>query len=176
MKLIEIEEKKHNVTIDLKYSSVDNILGKKIFNENKCFLHPSAEKKLVKAVYIARKLNYRIKIFDAYRPQYVQEKLWSKFPDPDFIANPSKGSPHTKGIAIDLTLLDSNKNELKMGTGFDDLTKKSYHLSDNISLEERKNRHQLLSIMVLAGFDFYLNEWWHYQLFNSEDYELIPNF
>ena len=50
MKLIEIEEKKHDVTIDLKYSSVDNILGEKIFNENKCFLHPSAEKKLVKAV------------------------------------------------------------------------------------------------------------------------------
>ena len=42
MKLVEISVKKHNLIIDLKYASEDNILGKKIFQEDKCFLHPEA--------------------------------------------------------------------------------------------------------------------------------------
>ena len=40
------------------------------------------------------------------------------------LSDPKKGSPHTKGIAIDLTLIDFNGNELDMGTKFDDFHKK----------------------------------------------------
>ena len=62
-----------------------------------------------------------------------------------------------------------------MGTKFDDFSKKAYHLSKEVSITARKNRYLLLSIMTLAGFDFYHNEWWHYQLFNPIQYQLIPN-
>ena len=175
MKLVEISVKKHNLIIDLKYASEDNILGKRIFQEDKCFLHPEAEKMLVQAVNIASSLQYKLKIFDAYRPQYVQESLWSGYPNPNFLSDPKKGSPHTKGVAVDLTLTDKNNNELDMGTKFDDFSKKAYHLSKEISVTARKNRYLLLSIMTLAGFDFYHNEWWHYQLFKSNQYQLIPN-
>ena len=176
MKLIEINVETHGLLIDLKYGCEDNILGKKIFHENKCFLHPEAEKLIVNAVNIANSLGYKLKIFDAYRPQYVQQALWSKFPDPNFLSNPEKGSPHTRGVAIDLTLLNFNEDELDMGTKFDDFTEKAYHLSEDISLKARKNRSMLLSIMTLAGFDFYHKEWWHYQLFNSKKYDLVLNF
>ena len=67
---------------------------------------------LVQAVSIASSLQYKLKIFDAYRPQYVQESLWSGYPNPNFLSDPKKGSPHTKGIAVDLTLTDKNNNEL----------------------------------------------------------------
>ena len=60
-----------------------------------------------------------------------------------------------------------------MGTCFDDFTELAYHLSNNIKTEIKKNRCLLLSIMTLAGFDHYLNEWWHYQLFNPKKYPLI---
>ena len=62
MKLVEISVKKHNLIIDLKYASEDNILGKRIFQEDKCFLHPEAEKMLVQAVNIASSLQYKLKI------------------------------------------------------------------------------------------------------------------
>ena len=88
MKLVEISAEKHNVIIDLKYASEDNILGKIIFLENKCLLHPKAEEMLVQAVNIASSLQYRLKIFDAYRPQYVQESLWSSYPNPNFLSDP----------------------------------------------------------------------------------------
>ena len=55
-----------------------------------------------------------------------------------------------------------------MGTGFDDFTKLSYHGSLNISDLAYKNRLILLGIMTDSGWDFYRNEWWHYQLFNSK--------
>ena len=140
---------------------------------NRCFLLEEAAKKLLDATTIAKDLGYYFKIFDAYRPSYVQEALWEFDPNPNFLSDPKKGSPHTKGIAIDLTLVDSNGNELDMGTKFDDFTKNSYHLSKDLEKEVRVNRRLLLSIMTLAGFDFYQKEWWHYQLFNAKKFPLI---
>tara|TARA_B100000886_G_C20280354_1_gene430898 strand:+ start:225 stop:764 length:540 start_codon:yes stop_codon:yes gene_type:complete len=176
MKLIEIKKNTFNVILDLKYAGKDNILGKVIFHENRCFLLEEAAKKLLDATTIAKDLGYYFKIFDAYRPSYVQEALWEFDPNPNFLSDPKKGSPHTKGIAIDLTLVDSNGNELDMGTKFDDFTKNSYHLSKDLEKEVRVNRRLLLSIMTLAGFDFYHKEWWHYQLYNASNYPLIKNY
>ncbi len=176
MNLIKINEQKFNVVIDLKYASSNNILGKKIYRENICLLHQAAAAKLFKAAEIALSMGLKIKIFDAYRPKYVQQALWDFNPNPNFLSDPKKGSPHTRGIAVDLTLINKKNIELDMGTNFDDFTEKALHLSDNISLKVRKNRCILLSIMTLAGFDFYHNEWWHYQLFNSKNYELINSF
>ena len=136
----------------------------------------AAAVKLLDAISIAKDLGYYFKIFDAYRPSYVQETLWEFSPNPDFLSNPIKGSPHTKGIAIDLTLVDLHGNELDMGTKFDDFTKNAYHLSKDIGTKVKINRRLLLSIMTLAGFDFYHKEWWHYQLFNASSYPLIKNF
>ena len=175
MKLIEIYKDSFGVEIDLKYASNDNITGGKIFLENRCFLVEEAAIKLKKAILIAKGLDLSFKIYDAYRPTYVQQALWNFDPNPNFLTNPAKGSPHTKGIAIDLTLIDLKGNELDMGTKFDDFTEKAYHLSNSIDKQVRLNRYMLLSIMTLAGFDHYLNEWWHYQLFNSSKYPLINN-
>lgn len=176
MKLIEINKDAYQVTLDLKYASTDNIVGKRIFNENKCYLLQEAAEKLLLASRIARDLGYSLKIYDAYRPTYVQKHLWNFDPNPNFLTNPKKGSPHTRGVAVDLTLTDLKGNELEMGTRFDDFTNKAYHLSKNINRIAKINRHILLSIMTLAGFDFYLNEWWHYQLFNASNYPIIHNF
>ena len=176
MNLIEIKKNVFNVSIDLKYASNDNIIKKKIFRENQCFLLEETAEKLLDAIKIARKLGYSFKIFDAYRPTYVQKALWEFDPNPNFLSDPQKGSPHTRGIAIDLTLTDIKGNELEMGTKFDDFTEKAYHLSENLEKQIRINRHLLLSIMTLAGFDFYHKEWWHYQLFNPSKYPLIHDF
>ncbi|MBF95960.1 MAG: D-alanyl-D-alanine dipeptidase [Pelagibacterales bacterium] len=174
MALIEIKKNKFDIDIDLRYATKNNITGRKIFREGKCFLESLAAEKLFFASKIAKDFNCRLKIFDAYRPQYVQEALWKFCPDPDFLTHPKKGSPHTRGVAVDLTLTKNNV-DLDMGTDFDDFTEKAYHLSKNVSLESRRNRSLLLSIMILAGFDFYEKEWWHYQLYNSKNFSLIKN-
>ena len=96
-------------------------------------------------------------------------------PDENFLAHPKKGSPHSRGVAIDLTLINKKNYELNMGTEFDNFSSLSFHGNMIISKEAQKNRHVLLEIMLKSGWDFYQNEWWHYQLHNSKSYPLISN-
>ena len=60
-----------------------------------------------------------------------------------------------------------------MGSSFDEFTNLSHHGSINVSLEAQRNRFFLLGVMTAAGWDFYSNEWWHYQLFDTRNYPLI---
>ena len=96
-------------------------------------------------------------------------------PDPNFIAPPDKGSPHSRGVAIDITLVNSNNIELDMGTGFDEFSRLSYHGCLDITKEAYQNRLTLLGIMTDAGWDFFRNEWWHYQLFNSKNFPIVDD-
>ena len=120
-------------------------------------------------------LGYRFKIFDAFRPVEAQWLLWNHTPDPNFLADPQHGSPHSRGVAIDLTLIDKDGEELEMGTDFDAFTSKSHHGNLEVSNGAQFNRYLLLGIMTTAGWDFYQNEWWHYQLHNVEDYSLLSD-
>ena len=174
--LIKVNKKNIDVLIDLRYSTNNNFTKEKVYFSQECYIHKVAYEHLHIAVEIAKKQKLILKIFDAYRPTYVQKALWEFDPNPNFLSDPQKGSPHTRGIAIDLTLTDFNGNELEMGTKFDDFSEKAYHLSEDLERKVRTNRHLLLSIMTLAGFDFYHKEWWHYQLFNPSQYPLIHNF
>ncbi len=125
---------------------------------------------------LAAELGLRLKIFDAFRPLEVQQALWDHTPDPDFLSQPGIGStPHCRGVAVDLTLVDAKGNELDMGTEFDEFTPKSHHGNIAISKEAQRNRFTLLGIMTSAGWDFYRNEWWHYQLFNARQYPALTD-
>ncbi len=165
-----------NVEISLAYATPNNFTGKPVYKKTAgCFLHRDAAQKLATAINIAGKLGYRLKIFDAYRPSEAQWKLWQHTPDPEFLANPERGSPHSRGVAIDLTLIDANGCELDMGTDFDEFSQLSHHGNMDISANAQRNRCLLLGIMTTAGWDFYRNEWWHYQLFNARQYKLLTD-
>ena len=173
MSMVEITAADFDVEIALAYATPDNITGKPIYARAACYLHADAAEKLKAAVALAAALGFRFRIFDAYRPTEAQWKLWEAFPSEEFVANPRKGSPHSRGVAVDLTLIDASGNELDMGTGFDEMRPISHHARTDIPVEAQRNRFALLGIMSAAGWDFYKNEWWHYQLFQSRDYPLV---
>ncbi len=175
MSLIEITEASHNIVLDMRYATMNNFTNQQIYDSSRCFLRPEALYLLEKAIQLAEQQKLRFKIFDAYRPQYAQERLWSICPNSDYITPPERGSPHTRGIALDLTLIDQNGQELDMGTPFDSFDITSHHGTTQISAEAALNRYKLLGIMMSAGWDLYVNEWWHYQLFNARQFDLIPN-
>ena len=175
MSLVKITPESHGVHIEIAYATVNNFTGRPVYTRPACYLHTTAEKKLRNALAYAEKLGYRVKIFDAFRPSEAQWKLWNHTPDPDFLADPRRGSPHSRGVAVDLTLTDANGTELEMGTRFDEFTPLSHHGNIEISTEAQRNRHLLLGIMTTAGWDFYRNEWWHYQLFNARIYPLLSD-
>ncbi len=172
-KLVKVCEQKLSISLDIRYATKNNFTKNEIYSRNECYLNPVAYEHLIMSVDLANRLGYRLKIFDAFRPRESQQKLWNFFPSSEFLAPPSKGSPHSRGVAIDLTLLSKDGNELDMGTEFDEFSKLSYHGSKQISSEALKNRSILLGLMSASGWDFFKNEWWHYQLFNSKTYPLL---
>ncbi|MES2281861.1 MAG: D-alanyl-D-alanine dipeptidase [Pseudomonadota bacterium] len=171
--LVHITPQTHQVVIDMMYATPDNFTGKVVYGFTGCFLHPQAEAALRKAVAAAAGFGFTLKIFDAYRPQEAQEALWAHLPDPHYVADPAVGSNHTRGVALDLTLLDARGNELDMGTPVDTMTPASHHFHPALPAEVMLNRMHLLTIMLEAGFVHHPNEWWHYQLADAHSFELI---
>ena len=171
--LVEITEASHNILLDLRYATKNNITGTRIYHDDRCFIHKEANELLQRSIGLAKEQGLKIKIFDAYRPRAVQEALWAHCPDPNYVMPPDKGSHHTRGVAIDLTLVDENGQELDMGTDFDDLSPRAHHGASPINPQVAANRYLLLGIMMSSGWDFFVNEWWHYQVFKAREYPLI---
>ncbi len=167
--LVRIRPPDFDVDLRLAYATADNFTGRPVYRRAACWLHPQAAALLRRASELARPLGYRLRIFDAFRPAEAQRVLWNHTPDPDFLADPRRGSPHSRGAAVDLTLLDGAGAELDMGTGFDAFTPLSHHGCVAIGAEAQRNRATLLGIMTAAGWDFYRHEWWHYQLFDARE-------
>jgi zinc D-Ala-D-Ala dipeptidase len=166
MPLVEITPATHGVEFDIAYATPRNVTGKPVYRRAGCYLHADADAKLKRAIDLARPHGLGIKIFDAFRPTEAQWRLWEARPDPEFLADPRRGSPHSRGVAVDLTLTEAGA-ELDMGTGFDAFTPLSHHANTEVSPVAQRNRLLLLGIMSAAGWDFYSNEWWHYQLFDA---------
>ncbi len=172
--LIQIKQPEFDVEQYIAYATADNFTGKALYNNSDCYLHKNAALLLQKSIKHAAALDLRLKIFDAFRPIIIQQALWDNTPDPEFISNPQTGAvPHCRGVAVDLTFIDKNGNELDMGTPFDEFSPLSHHGNMEISAACQQNRHLLMGVMTTAGWDFYRNEWWHYQLFEPRKYPIV---
>jgi D-alanyl-D-alanine dipeptidase len=175
MALVAITADRFDVDIALAYATAENFTSAPIYGTAHCFLHADAAALLQRAIALAAALGYRFRIFDAFRPTEAQWAMWRHTPDPVFLSDPRRGSPHSRGVAVDLTLIDAAGVALDMGTAFDAFTPRSYHGALDIAATAQRNRAVLLGIMTAAGWDCYLKEWWHYQLFAPRRYPLLSD-
>jgi D-alanyl-D-alanine dipeptidase len=174
--LIHITEQTHDAAIALIYATENNFTGQVIYEHPLCFLHPQAEIGLRKAIDAARALfGLRPKILDAFRPQEAQEALWAVAPNPDYIADPKTGSNHTRGVAVDLTLIGADGLALDMGTPVDTMSAASPHFHEAHAAAIQLNRMRLLTVMLEAGFVHHPREWGHYQLPDAAQFPLIDS-
>lgn len=149
---------------DMKYASSDNFLKSKVYDCAECYLRFKTVKALVKANAVFIKRGYKIKLFDCYRPLDVQKKMWEIVSNPTYVANPTKGSIHNRGGAVDITLVDKNGVELDMGTTFDFFGIEASHNYTNLSSKIIQNRKLLKGVMTKKKFNSFDSEWWHYNL------------
>jgi D-alanyl-D-alanine dipeptidase len=165
-----VDVKKHipDIEVQLMYASENNIVGKKLYSDDSAYLRKATADKLARANEEFKKLGYRMKIWDAYRPTEVQYTLWQKVPDSRYIVEPKKGSVHSRGAAVDITLVDRNGKEISMPTGFDGFNKKADKNYSDVSAEKAKNAKLLEKVMVENGFESVYYEWWH---FNDKDWK-----
>jgi zinc D-Ala-D-Ala dipeptidase len=171
--LVEITPHTHDVLIDMVYAGPHNLTGAPVYESDRCWLHRDAESRLVQAVKLARLTGARLKVLDAYRSPQAHEVLCRYVTDPRYIADPKRGSHHSRGVAVDLTLVDGEGRELDMGSPFDAMVEASHHFNPALSTDVHRNRFLLLGIMTQAGFLLLEEEWWHYQLPEARSYPMI---
>ena len=172
---VNLKEYSTDFVYDMKYATEDNFLKAKVYDCAECYLRLKTAKALILANSKFIKLGYRIKIYDCYRPLDIQKKMWALVSNPSYVANPSKGSIHNRGGAVDITLVDRNGKELDMGTPFDFFGPEASHDYQNFPNEILENRALFKKIMMSAKFQSFESEWWHYNLKNAK-LDPISNF
>lgn len=173
--LVRVRDYIPDILVELPYGTVENFTGKVIYDFSDAWLRYGTVKKLALVQDELRDKGLFLKIWDGYRPKSAQQKLWEVCPDPAFVSDPSKGSnSHCRGIAVDLTLVDSNGNELIMPTGFDDFSSLADRDYGDCAPEAASNAQYLEDLMSEYGFKPYSKEWWHFS--DTQEYPIIEDF
>ena len=154
---------------ELIYATADNFTGQSIYDFTDAYLRYGTVKKLAAVSEELAQQGLYLKIWDAFRPVSAQFRLWEIFPNPTYVANPTKGhSSHSRGNTIDLTLVNAEGNELEMPTGFDDFSAKADRDYSDCNETETANAMLLQNTMENHGFSGYFGEWWHFS--DSDSY------
>ncbi len=170
---------------EIRYFSTYNFVGERIhgYEEPCALLTREAARALLEVSNEVNVQGYRLKIFDAYRPACAVRHfvMWG-IEDLDLRMKPffypelekqvlfKKGyiasqSSHSRGSAVDLTLLDMQTGkELDMGSPFDMFSEVSHPDYRGITEEQYENRMFLQNAMVRHGFQPIYCEWWHFSL------------
>mgnify|MGYP003946854401 CR=1 FL=1 len=173
--MVDIKKAIPGLQLDLRYAGTNNFMHQKLYPSLRTtYLRKDVVDNLMKVQTELLNQHLGLKVFDAYRPYSVTEKLWEPVQDDRYAADPKKGSGHNRGIAVDLTIINLKTNkELDMGTGFDNFSDTAHLTFKNLPGSVLQNRKLLQSIMEKYGFTALKTEWWHFSLPNAIDYELM---
>ena len=166
--MVEVAKVCPSIVIELRYGTARNVTGQPIYPPHaRCLVRRSVAERLKKAQEELQTRKLGLKIWDAYRPAWVQQILWDAVRNPDYVGEPARGgSLHTFGAGVDVTLVDAKGRELRMPTDFDDFTAAASRTYRGKDPTVAANLLTLQRAMVHAGFWVLRDEWWH---FVSED-------
>jgi D-alanyl-D-alanine dipeptidase len=173
--MLDINKNIPGIVLDLKYAGRSNFMHQKLYTHiSTTFIRKPAAIALLQVQKELNQQGLSLKIFDAYRPYSITEKMWEQVKDDRYAADPKKGSGHNRGVAVDLTIIElKTGKELSMGTVFDNFSDTAHHDFKVLPDEILKNRTVLKSMMEKYGFKSLVTEWWHYSLPNAKDFELL---
>lgn len=178
VELVDLRSIDPTIVVDLRYAGVRNIGGVAFYPSNMpALVRPAVARRLALAQTFLRAQGSGLKIWDAYRPKAAQARLWELTRTTTYLADPNGGigSLHTRGVAVDATLVDNHGRELQMPTDFDDfsLAAMIYYRGPNPLI--RRNLLMLQRAMARAGFYGLRTEWWHFCAEDWSKYQPVPD-
>lgn len=176
MQLVNIQTIDPTIAIELRYASTRNVTERALYPANMpALVRPSVAQRLVAAQSYLRGYGFGLKIWDAYRPKLAHEQLWQLSRNTSYVANPKDkiGSLHTRGVAVDATLVDLEGRAVAMPTDFDDFTPAAILYYRGPDPVIRANLHRLQTAMARVGFYGLRTEWWHFIAADWAQYRVI---
>jgi D-alanyl-D-alanine dipeptidase len=174
--LVELIKLDSSIKLDVRYATPNNFAGRAVYKEARAFLQRPAAEALVRAGRALAKKGYGLAVFDGYRPWSVTKLFWDITPADrkQFVADPSKGSRHNRGCAVDLTLYDlKTGRQVSMPGDYDEMSERSHADYAGGTPEQRRLRDLLRSAMEVEGFNVYPPEWWHYDYKDWRSYPIL---
>lgn len=168
---LDIQALDSTIVIDIRYATDNNFMKEQVYDCGRCYLRAEVARAIVRTHRHLQKQGLGLKMYDCYRPRPIQWKLWNKVPNPNYVADPRKGSMHNRGSAVDLTIVDARGQELDMGTDYDYFGKEGHHDYADLPKQVIKNRELLRQTMLDFGFQWIRTEWWHYS-YKGKSYPL----
>jgi len=167
--LVDLEELIPGLVLDIRYATTDNFTKEQLYPFPAAYLQKDAALALLAVQKELQANGLGLKIFDGYRPLSAQRRMWEVLPNPRYV---SQRGRHTRGTAVDLTLVNAKGEELPMPTRFDAFTRRSgQEHQRNLTSAQRANRAILRKVMMRHGFRPFYYEWWH---FDWKDWKKHP--
>lgn len=173
-RLVDVHAIDPGIRLDVRYATTDNFMRQTLYPVARVFTRQPVAAALHDVQRELAPAGVGLKIFDGYRPYRVTERMWEPIRNPDFVADPAKGSRHNRGAAIDLTLIDlATGTELPMPTPYDDFTSRARQDFNDLPAGVIANRARLRDVMVRHGFEPLPSEWWHFDFAGWQKFELL---
>jgi serine beta-lactamase-like protein LACTB len=163
------------IKFDIRYATDNNFLGTPFYTSAKAYMQKPAAEALARVHKNLKEHGYGLLVFDAYRPWYVTKMFWDATPEKfhGFVADPSKGSRHNRGCAVDLTLYDLKTGKpVDMVSGYDEFSDRAFPDYMGGTTRQRWHRDLLRSAMAAEGFTVYEEEWWHFDYKDWKKYRI----
>jgi len=174
--LVELIRVDSTLRLDIRYATPGNFMHRPMYAEARAFLQKPAAEALVRVQKKLKPLGYGLVVFDGYRPWSVTKLFWDETPTEKrgFVADPSKGSRHNRGCAVDLSLIDLRTGrEVSMPSPYDDFTPKAAPQYRGGTRGQRSRRDLLRRVMESEGFTVDRGEWWHYDYRDWHHYRIL---
>jgi zinc D-Ala-D-Ala dipeptidase len=175
--LVDIAKLEPGIKLDIRYATTNNFLGRPVYSQARALLQRPAAKALKQAHKALASKGYGLLITDAYRPWAVTKIFWDSVTREQqiagFVADPSKGSRHNRGCAVDITLYDLNTGkEVMMPSPVDEMSERASPGYQGGDEKSRQARDLLRKEMEAVGFTVLENEWWHFDYKNWQHYRI----
>ncbi|MBC7894563.1 MAG: serine hydrolase [Cytophagaceae bacterium] len=173
--LVELVSLDSTIRLDVRYATDRNFLSVPVYTQARAFLQRPAAEAVARAHQKLRAQGYGLLIHDGYRPWYVTKMFWDGTPvdKHTFVADPSRGSRHNRGAAVDLTMFDLRTGDPVVTTGgYDEMSDRSYPDYPGGTSRQRALREILRAAMEAEGFDVFEAEWWHFDYRDWRSYRI----
>jgi zinc D-Ala-D-Ala dipeptidase len=173
--LINLATVDPGIKFDIRYASANNFIGFPLYELPVAYLQRPAADALGRVQRSLASKGYGLLIHDGYRPWFVTKMFWDATPESAhvFVADPSQGSRHNRGCAVDLTLYDlKSGSPVEMTGRYDEMSPRSYADYVGGTSRQRWLRELLRSEMEAQGFAVYAEEWWHFDYQDWSDYAI----